>query len=53
MLFFQTAAEVLFDYEKTQDDELSLMVGDIIQDVVTVSCVCCFTACLGIQVSLL
>ncbi|XP_064405548.1 uncharacterized protein LOC135350490 isoform X3 [Halichondria panicea] len=31
-----STAEVLFDYEKTQDDELSLMVGDIIQDVVTV-----------------
>ncbi len=49
MLFFQTAAEVLFVYEKTQDDELSLMVGDIIQDVVTVSCVLLHS--LGIQAS--
>ena len=43
MLFFQTAAEVLFAFPKTQDGELSLNVGDIIQDVVTVSYVCCFT----------
>ncbi|XP_064402010.1 uncharacterized protein LOC135347838 isoform X2 [Halichondria panicea] len=32
----EPAAEVLFAFPKTQDGELSLMVGDIIQDVVTV-----------------
>ena len=36
-----TEAVVLFDYEKQEDDELSLKVGDIIQDVKQVCAACC------------
>ena len=41
-----TEAVVLFDYEKQEDDELSLKVGDIITDVKQVcaaSCTCMYT----------
>ena len=34
-------AVVLFDYEKQEDDELSLKVGDIITDVKQVCAACC------------
>ena len=36
-----TKAVVLFDYEKQEDDELSLKVGDIITDVKQVCAACC------------
>ena len=40
-----TEAVVLFEYEKQQDDELSLKVGDIITDVKQVCAACCIAAC--------
>ena len=40
-----TEAVVLFDYEKQEDDELSLKVGDIITDVKQVCASYCIAAC--------
>ncbi len=47
MLLFQTEAVVVFTYEKTQEDELSLKVGEVIQDVVIVSCLHCLAIIIG------
>ena len=41
-----TEAVVLFDYEKQEDDESSLKVGDIITDVKQVCAACCTIMCM-------
>ena len=44
--YAHTEAVVLFDYEKQEDDELSLKVGGIITDVKQVCAACCTIMCM-------